>query len=155
VSAEKFDSLDPADPIEARLHAMRPAELPPALARSLDRAKPRRIRWLAFAAPLAAAAAWVIAFFFWPNANTEPQAATDSTNVLQPSDLRIFVPVEERSTLVEVHDLGLVETMPARPVRLMRYTWIDDTTLRADDGRSTMHRTEPREQIVPVVLPVF
>jgi hypothetical protein len=73
----------------------------------------------------------------------------------QPSDLRVFVPIEETSTLVDVEDLGLVEDSPSRPMRVLRYTWIDDTTFRGDDGRSTMRRTQPREQIVPVSLPVF
>lgn len=152
MNAEDFE---PVDPMEERLRAMRPAELPQALADSLGRAEPRRIHWLTFAAPLAAAAVLMVAFVPRPNAKPRTQPESASERVLQPSDLRVFVPIEERSTLVQVQDLGLVETDPSRPVRLMRYTWIDDTTLRADDGRSTMHRTEPREQFVPVALPVF
>lgn len=153
MSPEDFDR---DDPLEVRLRAMRPAELPAPLANSLDRAKPRRIHWLAFAAPLAAAAVWIIAFLSGHGADTSPTAdATSEDGLLQPSDLRVFVPIEEKSTLVEVQDLGLVETIPTRPVRVMRYTWIDDTTLQSDDGRSTMRRTQPREQIVPVVLQVY
>jgi len=153
MSGEDFDQ---GDPIEVRLRAMRPAEVPPPLFDSLSGARPRRIHWLAFAAPLAAAAVWVVAFLSWPRAGTTPPANTASdSELLQPSDLRVFVPVEEKSTLVGIQDLGLVETIPTRPVRVMRYTWIDDTTFRGDDGESTMRRTQPREQIVPVVLQVF
>lgn len=153
MSPEDFDH---DDPLEARLRALRPAEIPPPLADSLNRAKPRRIHWLAFAAPLAAAAVWIIAVLPGHRVSTNPttEAASDE-GLLQPSDLRVFVPIEEKSTLVQVQDLGLFETIPTRPVRLMRYTWIDDTTLQSDDGRSTMRRTEPREQIVPVVLQVY
>lgn len=144
------------DPLEVRLRALRPAELPPPLAQSLGCAKPRRIHWLAFATPLAAAAVWIVAFLAWPRAGTNPAAnATRNDEGLQPSDLRVFVPIEEKSTLVDVQDLGLVETIPTRPVRLMRYTWIDNTTFRGDDGHSTLRRTQPREQIVPVVLQAF
>lgn len=153
MSPEDFDHNDP---LEARLRAMRPAELPAPLADSLDRAQPRRIHWLAFAVPLAAAAVWIIALLLGYRADTNPTADTASDDDrLQPSDLRVFVPIAEKSTLVEVQDLGLVETIPTRPIRVMRYTWIDDTTLQSDDGRSTMRRTQPRQQIVPVVLQVY
>jgi hypothetical protein len=151
---EPFDS---DDPLEARLRAMQPAQLPPALADSLVRAKPRRIHWLAFAAPLAAAAVWIVAFLMFHRAGPANLIADAASKhpPLQPSDLRVFVPIQERSTLVEVRDLGVVDTIPTRPVRLMSYRWIDDTTFRGDDGRSTFRRTEPREQIIPVVLEVY
>jgi hypothetical protein len=51
--------------------------------------------------------------------------------------------------------LGVVDVAPARPVRLLRTTWIDDTTFRGDDGRSTIRRATPRETIIPVALEVF
>lgn len=153
MSAEDFE-LEEA--LEARLRAMRPAELPPSLAESISRAKPRRVHWLAFAAPLAAAAVFMVAFVAWPRAGEGPSAlASSEADALEPSDLRVFIPIEEKSTLVGVQDLGTVETNPAQPIRVMRYTWIDDTTFRGDDGQSILRRTEPREQIVPVVLQVF
>jgi hypothetical protein len=152
-----LEPFDPSDPLEARLRAMRPAELPPELVDSLMRAKPRRIHWLTWVAPLAAAAVWLIAFLAWPRQGaTDLIAGAGSKHPpLQPSDLHVFVPIEERSTLVEVLDLGILDTVPSRPVRLLSYRWIDDTTFRGDDGRSTLRRTEPREQIVPVVLQVY
>jgi len=151
------EPFDQDDPLEARLRAMRPAELPPDLAESLFRARPRRIHWLAFSAPLAAAAIWIVAFLVSHRAAPQNLIADAASKhpPLQPSDLRVFVPIEERSTLVEVRDLGIIDTVPTRPVRLMSYRWIDDTMFRGDDGRSTFRRTQPREQIVPVVLEVY
>jgi hypothetical protein len=153
MSRDPFDRID--DPIEARLRAMRPAELPPSLAESLGQARPRRVHWIGYLAPLAAAAVWAVAFLAWPRDDAKMPVTAAANDSLEPSDLRVFVPFEERSTLVGVQDLGLVETIPTRPVRIMRYTWIDDTTFRGDDGHSTLRRTEPRQQIVPVVLQVY
>jgi hypothetical protein len=152
MNPEQFDQYDP---LEARLHAMRPTDLPPELKTSLTRAEPRHIHWLAFAAPLAAAAVLLLAFFAWPRSDSDKPALSANHEARQASDLRVFVPIEERSTLVDVQDLGLLETIPTRPVRVMRYTWIDDTTFRGDDGRSTLRRTQPREQIIPVVLQAY
>jgi hypothetical protein len=152
-----LEPFDPSDPLEARLRAMRPAELPLELADTLVRIRPHRNRWVVFAAPLAAAAVLLIAFLGWLRpgpANLIADAASKHPP-LQPSDLRVLVPIEERSTLVEVLDLGVLDTVPTRPVRLMSYRWIDDTTFRGDDGHSTFRRTQPREQIVPVVLQVY
>ena len=149
------DPLDFEDPIEARLRAMRPAELPPELAASLVRAKPVRLHWLIWTAPLAAAAVWLAALILQTHSPSTSDPKVTAIEGTQPSDLRVFVPIEEKSTLVDVEDLGLVENSPSRPMRVLRYTWIDDTTFRGDDGRSTMRRTQPREQIVPVALPVF
>jgi hypothetical protein len=149
------EPFDQADPLETRLRAMRPADLPSELEDSLTQAEPRRIHWLAYTAPLAAAAIWLFTFLAWPRSNADKSTATTVRDSRQPSDLRVFVPIEERSTLVDVQDLGLLESIPTRPVRVMRYTWIDDTTFRGDDGRSTLRRTLPREQIVPVVLQVY
>jgi hypothetical protein len=150
-----LEPFDKPDPLEARLLAMRPADLPPELEESLTRSEPRSIHWLAWAVPLAAAAVWLIAFLAWPRVDSEKPGVAATHDLHQPSDLRVFVPIEERSTLVDVQDLGLVETIPTRPVRVLRYTWIDDTTFRGDDGHSTLRRTQPREQIVPVVLQAF
>jgi hypothetical protein len=122
-----LEPFDKPDPLEARLLAMRPADLPPELEESLA----------------------------WPRVDSEKPGVAATHDLHQPSDLRVFVPIEERSTLVDVQDLGLVETIPTRPVRVLRYTWIDDTTFRGDDGHSTLRRTQPREQIVPVVLQAF
>jgi hypothetical protein len=154
MSNEPFDQ---DDPLEARLRAMRPAELPPNLADSLFRARPRRIHWLAFAAPLAAAAVWIVAFLMSHREGPTNLVADAGSKYapLQPSDLRVLVPIEERSTLVGVRDLGVLDAVPTRPVRLMSYRWIDDTTFRGDDGHSTFRRSQPREQIVPVVLQVY
>ncbi|HET6407044.1 MAG TPA: hypothetical protein VFG14_04125 [Chthoniobacteraceae bacterium] len=144
------EHFDPNDPLEARLQALRPTELPSALAENLAQAQPRRIHRLAFAAPLAAAAVWAIVSLV-----THRGPSDRTASVPQPSDLRVYVPIEEKSTLVEVQDLGLIESIPTRPVRLMRYTWVDDTTFRGDDGRSTIRSKQPREQIIPVVLQAF
>jgi hypothetical protein len=152
MNAEQFD---PNDPLEARLHAMRPAEMPAELAECLARAKPGRIHWLAYAAPLAAAAVWLVASLLASRETANDVETARASDLPKPSDLRVYIPVEEKSTLVDVEDLGLLETIPARPVRIMRYTWIDDTTFRGDDGHSTLRRTKPREQFVPVVLQVY
>ena len=156
-------SDDSIDPLEARLHALQPAEPPAVLMRQLDAAGPDRICWLpwVWAAPLAAAAAWLILAQIThhglpPSAPSSllANAGTPRSTALS-SDFQVFVPVAESSHLVDVSDLGVVEVGPAQPVRLLRTTWIDDTTFHSDDGRSTMRRAAPRETIIPVALEVF
>ena len=139
------------DDLEQRLTALRPADLPLELQARITRAQltpatPRRkARWLYLAAPLAAAAVWlVLALPSGPPTPREPQ----------PSDFRVYLPVEETSTLVEAKDIAFIDTDPARPVRLVRATWLDDITYRGDDGR-TLRRQEPRVEFIPVVLTAF
>lgn len=72
----------------------------------------------------------------------------------QPSDFRVFLPVEETSTLVETKDVAFIDADPAQPVRLVRATWLDDITYRGDDGR-TLRRQESRIEFIPVVLNTF
>jgi hypothetical protein len=138
--------------LEARLARLRPAPLPAELAAQLAQAKPvarGKIRWLALAAPLAAAAAWLF------TTSLDRSTPTPSRAPLQPADLRVFAPVAERSILVAERDLGVIEADPQRAVRLVHQTWIDDTTYRGDDGVSTFRRTTPRAEIIPVVLEAF
>jgi len=134
------------DELEQRLAAMSPAELPPALHTRLAGARPtRKVRWLYFATPLAAAAVWMLVMSLH-----RPKPARGP----QPSDFRVFLPVEETSTLVEARDIAFIDADPARPVRLVRTTWLDDITYRGDDGR-TLRRQEPRVEFIPVVLEAF
>ena len=104
-----------------------------------------------FALPLAAAAALALALVLQREPEPTPAVAVGP----QPSDFRVFLPVEQTSTLVEVRDVAVVDREPARPYRLVRATWLDDITYAGDDGRSTFRRQEPRSEIIPVVLETF
>jgi hypothetical protein len=141
------------DDLEARLRGLSPAELPSDLQQRLAAAPlssgRAKIRWIWIAAPFAAAA--VVVFALLPK-DAAPVAPKPKPKF---RDLVILAPVEERSTLVQVRDLGVVATMPSRPVRLVQYTWVDHVTYRAADGTTTVSRAEPREEIVPIVLQAF
>ena len=143
-----------SDDIEARLRALQPAAPPPELLRDLLAAEPPapgKIHWVRFAVPLSAAAALVLFFTF----HRKPEPVPVFTTEAQPSDFRVFLPVEQTSTLVEVRDVAVIEQESARPYRLVRATWLDDITYAGDDGRSTLRRQEPRSEIIPVALEIF
>jgi hypothetical protein len=141
---------------EERLQALRPAE-PPAdlLKRLLDSEPPApgNIRWLRLLAPLAAVAA-VAALVALPllrarhPARRRPVAASAPA----PSDFRVFVPIERTSTLLDVHNIAVIDEDPSHPIRFIRATWLDDTTYAGDDGHSAMHRREPRTAILSIPL---
>jgi hypothetical protein len=163
MSDEPMGPIEPRDPLEERLRALQPAELPPGLMRELRGVEPVRSQWFrwVWAAPLAAAATWLILGQLTHHgpppsapASLLARAGTPRSTVL-PSDFRVFVPVSESSHLLGISDLGVVDTSPTQAVRLLRTTWIDDTTFRGDDGRSTIRRAKPRETIIPVALDVF
>ncbi len=137
------------DPFEVRLQKLRPAPIPDALLERLAAAKPvsRKIHWLAFALPFTAAAAVILLGFLF----REPQTLARSS--LQPSDFRVFLPVEARSELLDVRDLGVIETA-GLPMRLMHCTWLDDITYRDSDA-STLRRASQREQIIPITLETY
>ena len=141
------------DDLEERLRALQPAAPPPDLMRDLFAAEPPspgKIRWLRFALPLSAAAALALTFAL----HREP-AQPAVTAGPQPSDFRVFLPVERTSTLVDVREVAVIEREPARPYRLVRATWVDDITYAGDDGHSTLRRQEPRSEIIPVALEIF
>jgi hypothetical protein len=156
---QPFDSIDFNDPLERRLRGLRPAKMPLELTLRLESQRPRRLTWLSFAVPLAAAAVWFLVFYVAPrngeSNSIASNASSEGSSLTASTDLRVFVPVEEKSTLVGVSELGVVEDDPVRPVRLMRCSWQDDTTFQSDDGRSTLRQTAPREQIIPVALEVY
>lgn len=144
------------DDLEQRLRALRPAAPPPDLMRDLLAAEspaPGKIRWLHFALPLSAAAAIALGFFMKPEraSKTAPNVAASAS----PSDFRVFLPIEQTSTLVEVREVAVIDRAPTRPYRLVRATWLDDITYAGDDGRSTFRRQEPRSEIIPVALEIF
>ena len=140
-----------SDDLEQRLRALQPADPPPELMRDLRAAQPSsrgKVHWLRFAMPLSAAAALVLAFVLYPEPASKPAAAAGP----QPSDFRVFLPIERTNTLVEVRDVAVVDREPARPYRLVRATWLDDITYAGDDGQSTLRRQEPRSEIISVAL---
>ena len=144
------------DDLEQRLRALRPADPTPELMHELVIAEPPalgKIRWLQFALPLSAAAVIALGFFIKPE--RVPPLVPDLTASVLPSDFRVFLPVEQTSTLVEVREVAVIEREPKRPYRLVRTTWLDDITYAGDDGISTFRRQEPRSEIIPVALEIF
>ena len=143
-----------SDDLEDRLRALQPAAPPPELMRELLAAEPPgpgKIHWLKFAIPLGVAAALALAFVL----QREPKAAPEVAAGPQPSDFRVFLPIERTSTLLEVRDVAVIDREPSRPYRVVRATWLDDITYAGDDGHSTLRRQEPRSEIIPVALEIF
>ena len=139
------------DDLEQRLAALRPAELPAELQARLATPPPARgkIRWLwAAALPLAAAAVWLL----MPAAQVATPPPTHRAPAPQAADYHVYLPIQKTTTLVGVENLAVIDSEPAHPIRLVRATWIDDVTYAGDDGHSTIHRREPRAQIIPVAL---
>ena len=146
------------DDLEQRLRALQPAAPPPALMRELSAAEPPapgKIHWFKFALPLTAAAAVVLAFLIRPDHDTADKPASAPATGLSPSDFRVFIPIKRTSTLLEVRDVAVIDREPTRPIRVVRATWLDDVTYAGDDGRSQIHRQEPRSEIIPVALETF
>jgi hypothetical protein len=138
--------------LERRLAGLRPAELPADLQTRLATPPLARgkIRWLWVAAPLAAAALWMLMPALPALVSAPPQVLA-----AQPSDFRVYLPIRKTSTLVGVENLAVIDTEPAHPVRLVRATWIDDVTYAGDDGHSTISRRTPRAQIIPITLETY
>jgi hypothetical protein len=139
--------------LEQRLAALRPAELPGELQAALASppAKRNKIRWLYAAGPLAAAACWLLVMA------QERPAPPDvpSKPGPQPSDYHVFFPVEQKSRLVSLEDLTILDADSAEPTKLVRATWIDDVTYAGDDGHSKIRRRETRAEIIPVALQAY
>ncbi|HEY3898320.1 MAG TPA: hypothetical protein VGM54_06890 [Chthoniobacter sp.] len=149
------------DDLERRLAALRPAALPPELQACLAEPPVGRgkIRWLWAIAPLSAAALLLLAPAMKHPASPAPApihtAKVAPARTPQASDFHVYLPVKETSTLVGVEDVAVVNTGPNHPVRLVRATWIDDVTYAGDDGQSTIHRRQPRAQIIPISLSTY
>jgi hypothetical protein len=142
------------DELETRLAALRPADLPPGLQAHLAAPPlaPGKIRWLwAATVPLAAAALWLL----MPAVQPPVPLPVPKTRAPQPSDFHVFVPVQQTSTLVGLENITVIDTEPAHPIRLVRASWIVDVTYAGDDGHSTIHRREPRSQIIPIALQTY
>jgi hypothetical protein len=142
--------------LEERLQALRPAEPPADLLKQLldsEPPAPGKIRWLHLFTRSAAAAA-VAALVALPllrggnPAKPRPIAAAGPP----PSDFRVFVPIEQTSTLLDVRNVAVSDVDPSHPIRFVRATWVDDTTYAGDDGHSTLRRREPRTEILSVPL---
>lgn len=142
------------DELERRLLALQPAPLPDVLAQRLQAARPmRRALWL-----LAVAAVLVLLAILRPTSHPERGSTPALAGHPSPSslsDVRVYLPIQQTSTLVKVEDYGLLETDPARPIQLMRATWLDDVTYRGDDGVTTLQRQESRNEIIPVALQTY
>lgn len=144
--------------LERRLQALQPAEVPEPLAARLQQAQPKRPHgWY-----LTAAIAGVAVLFLRIHPHTEevttpppvPAVAAQATGESL-EDLRVFLPIEQTSTLVKVEKVGVLETDPERPIQLMRTFWVDDVTYRGDDGVSTFQRQESRMEIIPVAMQTY
>jgi hypothetical protein len=135
--------------IEERLQALRPAGPPADLLKRLvdsEPTAPGKIRWLRLLAPLAAAALPLLRVRH--PVRSQPVAASAPA----PSDFLVFVPIARTSTLLDVHNIALIDANPSGPVRFVRATWLDDTTYAGDDGHSTLRRREPRTAILSIPL---
>jgi hypothetical protein len=146
------------DELERRLQALQPAAVPEALTARLQHAHPKRPHWWYLTAAMAAVA--VLFLRFPPHTETvsapiPPPAVATETPVESLEDLRVFLPIEQTSTLVKVEKVGVLETDPERPIQLMRTFWVDDVTYRGDDGVSTFQRQESRTEIIPVALQTY
>ena len=142
------------DDLEQRLAALRPADVPAALQARLAAPPVARgkIRWLwAATVPLAVAAVWL----FMPAVEPPAPLPAPKASAPQPSDFHVFVPVKHTSTLIALENVTVIDTEPEHPVRMVRATWIDDVTYAGDDGHSTIHRREPRAQIIPITLQAY
>lgn len=146
------------DELERRLQALQPAAVPETLAARLQQAQPKRPHWWY----LTAATAGVAVLFLRFPPHTEdvtapaPAPAVAARAPAEPlDDLRVFLPIEQTSTLVKVEKVGILETDPERPIQLMRTFWVDDVTYRGDDGVSTFQRQESRMEIIPVAMQTY
>lgn len=146
------------DELERRLQALQPATVPETLVARLQSAQPKRPHWWYLTAAMAALA--VLFLRFPPHSETSTAAPTPpSVSTETPADsledLRVFLPIQQTSTLVKVEKVGVLETDPQRPIQLMRTFWLDDVTYRGDDGVSTFQRQESRTEIIPVALQTY
>ncbi len=140
------------DDLEQRLAALRPADLPAEVQQRLAAPPVSRgkIRWIFGAVPLAAAACW---FALLSLQRPEPVGAPAAAPA--PDDYRVFLAIEQESTLVAVENLTIVDEGSATPTQILRATWLDDITYAGDDGLSTFRRREKRSEIIPVALETF
>ena len=142
--------------IEERLRALQAAEPTADLLKRLvdsEPPAPGKIRWLRFLPPLAAAAA-LAALAALPLLRgrhpVRPQPVAAS--VPAPPDFLVFVPITRTGTVLDVQNIAVSDADPFHPVRLVRATWLDDTTYAGEDGHSTMRRREPRTTILSIPL---
>ncbi|WP_038171978.1 hypothetical protein [Verrucomicrobium sp. BvORR106] len=148
------------DELERRLQALQPAAVPEPLAARLQQAQPKRPHWWYLTAAMTGVAVLFLRFPPHPEEVTAPApglspAVTAQTPAEPLEDLRVFLPIEQTSTLVKVEKVGVLETDPERPIQLMRTFWVDDVTYRGDDGVSTFQRQESRMEIVPVAMQTY
>lgn len=140
--------------LEARLAALRPADLPTQLKARLSEepVQPGKIlRWAWIAAPLAAAAVWMVNLGIHESAPvSEPSIAA-----VQPSDLRVYLPVLQESQLLSVEDVAVVDADPGEAIRFVCATWLDDITYAGDDGKTTLRQQVARAEIIPIALESF
>lgn len=163
------------DQLAAYLKEMRPAPLPSAVLNRLltppaPAPAPRRelypvIHWLFFAGPPAALAALlcIVAMLDGlssprgpsspPRVAVRPSPAVHPTPPAgpPPSDYRVFLPVAQQSTLLDLKPGIVVEAGPHRPLRLMEARWLDDTTYIGND-QSTLHRQTARTEFIVVAF---
>ncbi len=145
------------DPLEERLRALRPRTLPPALRSRLLAVEPppikhRSLRWPTLAAPVGILAAMALAIAHAVQSHPSPASLAIARPAgPQPSDFRVFLPADRRSTLLSVSEAALVDGGPERQIRLVRAVWLDDTTYIGDD-HTTLHRQTARTEFIPIAL---
>lgn len=148
--------------IEERLQALRPAEPPADLLKQLlasEPPAPGKIHWLRSLSPPAATAAAIataaaVALVALPllRPRHAVKAQPVAASVPISPDFRVFVPIAHTRTILDVHNIAIIDADPSRPVRFVRATWLDDTTYAGDDGHSTLRRSEPRSAILSIPL---
>lgn len=155
-----MNAPDELDEMERRLLALTPAPLPNALDRRLRAAAPRRRSVWLLSLTGCGLGLSLFLLLMNPEGHLPPPdaprlATTRHAGELSPEDLRVYLPIQQTSTLVKMEELGVLETDPRRPVQILRATWVDDVTYRGDDGISTLQRQESRTEILPVALPTY
>ncbi len=161
------------DQLATYLREMSPAPLPSALLNRLlttpvpatQRVVYPVIHWQFFAGPPVALAAllFLVALLDGLSSSTSPslrpRVALQPPPAVHPpppagaspADYRVFLPIAQQSTLLDLSPGIVVEAGPHRPLRLREAKWLDDTTYVGLD-HSTLHRRTTRTEFIVVAF---
>jgi hypothetical protein len=135
--------MNPSDPLEERLSALRPGKMPDALLRRLEQAPrpetPRggRVVRVCFASAAAAAACALL----WPRSEQVP--APSAAPVLASA---------RSSRLTEVKPLSVITDAAQRPWKFVQVRWVEEDTLVSAANPSAVQLQDHYATIVPVAV---